>query len=296
MQNSFLRLWEFIKKHKLLFIGIVLYILMYIVSQNFNPWADDTEYKNWAGVSTKRIQTDVLDTYISDLNIENRFLDKLPLSILYFGISDVAEAVHNNISVLFALITYSSLAMNFFFKKYYTNNEFIKMPERWAINHLYDNVLFYLLSILIKFLQPAVDKIADNADKLFNLSSSGSNIAIKILVLVLFLLVLAIGLLGVFIPMLPSILYFFGYIIAFKYVKQLITFIDLKCFAKVFGDTLFPREFLSFVAAFLIVIAVNIILEQIYELIQRLSLKPAELTAKGIKKGVLHFADKIRTH
>ena len=40
----------------------------------------------------------------------------------------------------------------------------------------------------------------------------------------------------------------------------------------------------------------NVIIEQIYELIQDLSLKPVCLTAKGIKRGVKGLTDKFRRH
>ena len=75
---------KFINEHKMLVIGIILYILMYIASQYFNPWqSESTEVKMWNGMTYDRPKTDVLNTYMPRLHVENRILNKIPLSILY---------------------------------------------------------------------------------------------------------------------------------------------------------------------------------------------------------------------
>lgn len=280
---------KFINEHKLLFAGIILYILMYIVSQNFNPWqSGDSEVKMANGMVYKRPETDVLNLYMPYLNIKNRILDKIPLTILYFGISDIAEAVHSSISFLFALITYASIAMGFFMDRYYSKHENIKKSERWIIAHLYDNVLFYLVSIAIRLLQPVNDLVIDNIDNFFPWLSDtfNGNIGLKLLGVVVLIATLAVALLFVLIPMLPSVAYFFGYIVVLKCTHQLIELADAKLFGKLFGDTLFPREFLTFIMAFLLIILMNIIIEQIYELIQDLSIKPICFVINKIKTGI----------
>lgn len=285
---------KFIKEHKLLVIGLILYIIMYIFSQNFNPWQEKTEMKTFSGMKYALNQPDAIDLYMPHLNVENRILDKIPLNILYFGVSDAAEAVHSGISVLFALITYSSVAMGFFMDRYYKKHNNIKKPERWIIAHLYDNVLFYLVSIAIRFLQPVNDIIIDNIDNFFPWLSStfNGNAGLKLLGVVVLILTLAVSLLLVLIPMLPSVLYFFGYIAALRGIHKIIEFAD----GKIFAGAVLPREICIFIIAVALIMVMNVIIEQIYEFIQDLSLKPAYLTAKGIKRGVKGLTDKFRRH
>ncbi len=283
---------KFINEHKLLVIGLILYIIMYIFSQNFNPWQEKTEMKTFSGMKYTLNQPDAIDLYMPNLNVENRILDKIPLNILYFGVSDAAEAVHSGISVLFALITYSSVAMGFFMDRYYKKHNNIKKPERWIIAHLYDNVLFYLVSIAIRLLQPVNDIIIDNIDNFFPWLSNtfDGNIGLKLLGVVVLILTLAVSLLLVLIPMLPSVLYFFGYIVALKGIHKIIEFAD----GKLFSGAALPREIVIFIIAFVLIMVMNVIIEQIYEFIQDLSLKPVCLTAKGIKRGVKGLTDKFR--
>lgn len=288
---------KFIKEHKLLVIGIVLYIVMYIFSQNFNPWQTESrKVKMFNGTEYSRPETDALSIYMPSFTVENRILDKIPLSILYFGISDAAEAVNSGISVLFALITYSSIAMGYFMDRYYDGHNDIKKPERWIIAHLYDNVLFYIVSIAIRLLQPVNDLVIDNIDNFFPWLSDtfNGNTGLKLLGVVVLVVTLAAALLLVAVPMLPSVLYFFGYIAVLNLTQRLIGTVDSEVFGKIFKNILLPREIFTFITAVVLIMVLNVITEQIYELIQGLSLKPAYLTVKGLKKGISGIADKFR--
>ena len=155
-------------------------------------------------------------------------------------------------------------------------------------------MLFYLVSIAIRLLQPVNDIIIDNIDNFFPWLSStfDGNIGLKLLGVVVLILTLAVSLLLVLIPMLPSVLYFFGYIVALKGIHKIIEFAD----GKLFSGVALPREIVIFIIAFVLIMVMNVIIEQIYELIQDLSLKPVCLTAKGIKRGVKGLTDKFRRH
>lgn len=288
---------KFVKEHKLLVIGIVLYIVMYIFSQNFNPWQTESrKVRMFNGNEYLRPETDVLSIYMPSFAVENRILDKIPLSILYFGISDAAEAVNSGISVLFALITYSSVAMGYFMDRYYDGHSDIKKPERWIIAHLYDNVLFYIVSIAIRLLQPVNDFVIDNIDNFFPWldDTFNGNTGLKLLGVVVLVITLAAVLLFVAVPMLPSVLYFFGYIAVLNLTQRLIETVDSEVFGKIFKNIPLPGEIFTFITAIVLIMVLNIITEQIYELIQGLSIKPAYLTVNGLKKGISVIADKFR--
>lgn len=279
---------KFIISHKLLLIGLVLYLCMYAVSQYFDQWI--------SGESFSGVAYNGLDFYLPTLKVENRILDIIPLSILYFGIADITDVIHQDISLMFfVLVTFSCVAMNFFMKKYYETNNSISNYERWITAHLYDNVLFYVISVVMKFISKYIDTISilDNffpsIGKIFGTSIGTKLFGTFVLLIIFFLTVILI-----LIPLMPTFIYYVIYLIVLTVNLLVVQILDNVCFDKIFGDTFFPREVLTAVLALTLVMVMNILVERLYEKIQGLSMKPAYWTVNGIKKGVLAVRDKFK--
>lgn len=256
---------DFFKKHAILFIGIILYLIVYIISCKYDPW----EYRSKIGLTT----TDIVELYTHEVLPDNSIIDKIPADILFYGVSEAAVLVENGVFSLLALITFGMVLMGYWVERTCEKND-IKKLEMIIIDHLYGNILLYVLSVIIA-------KIMDDSD--FGLHTilefltpdNDKGAVITIIAFLAGLLVILLTFVVVFLPMLPVIVYFFGYLSLSDIVVDFIKYIDTSLVGGIFGETFFPREFLSFVAAFIILIVFNILLERIYAVMQKLSIYPA---------------------
>jgi len=266
---------EFFKKHAVLLIGIVLYLIVYIINCKYDPW----EYRSKIGLTT----SDIVELYTHEVLPDNSLIEKFPADILFYGVADASVLVENGVFAVLALVTFGMVLMGYWVECFCDKNG-IKKFEMIIIDHLYGNILLYILSVVIA-------KIMDNSD--FGLHTilefltpeNGSGIFIGILALIGGLLVIVLGFCFVMLPMLPVIIYFFGYLSLSDSVVNFINHLDASAFGSIFGETFFPREVLSFIAAFLILAVFNIILERIYSLMQKYSIYPAYMILRMFKRG-----------
>ncbi|MDE5737956.1 MAG: hypothetical protein K2H93_06300, partial [Oscillospiraceae bacterium] len=246
------------------------------------PWDDSWEYTGWSGMTRLVSEANVLKTYMPHLNITNRFFERIPLEILYFGIADIAEAIHDSVFLLIAPIIYSSFFLRFFLDKYYEKHKHIGRLEAKITNYVYDNIVFYLISIpinILKKIDGADWLFLDNFDELLN-AIFNKNPVINVLIGILFIIVIAFILLFAFLPMLAGNIYFFGYILMMGVMIKFIKFLNESIFSGMIEANSFCGELLVFIIAFALIFAVNLVADIIYELLQKISLLPARLVIK----------------
>jgi hypothetical protein len=267
---------EYLKKHYLLVIGIVLYFIVYVISANYDPWFGD--------IRPGMIENagEVIDLYRSDALPDNTIMKLIPLDILCYGISDVAVLMHNGVMALFALIAVASYLLDYVLEKLFKKTK-VSKPEQILTEYFYANILFYILSVIIAYIQKNSEF---DPSMIFEWLTppQGAWKIVALLCLIVGIIILVLALLWIFLPMIPCIAYFFVYFEIFDAVCRLIYFLDQSVFGKFFGEGIFPKEVLSFCTAFILIAVFNIVLEKLYTMLQRLSLRPAFWVLKLFKK------------
>lgn len=280
MQNNTNRFVNFVKAHKLLMIGVGLYLVAYILNNIFPPFVDYGREGYMLEWEKEQASGGFLDAYMPRILSENRFIQIFPLDILYFGVADMAAVVHYGIFLPAALITYFSFFLQKILDKY--SEPGMGKAEQMLIAHCYNNVLFYPLSFLLIFLQ---ELDGDTLRKVMEvLSGFNQNIVMKIVVSVIFIIGIIVLMVGVIVPMLVNILYFFGYLIVFDVFAAVIEFLDISVIGKHLGNMAFLHELLSFLAAFIIIAVGNLLLEKVLDIAQRISILPVRLVGRKIQK------------
>ena len=103
------RFVNYVKNHKVVMIGLLLYIVAYILNNIFPPFVDYNRNNSYVLNFQKEMASGgFLELYIPDVLPGNRFLALFPLDILYFGVADMAAVVHYGIFFPAGLITYFS--------------------------------------------------------------------------------------------------------------------------------------------------------------------------------------------
>lgn len=289
------KLSDFWTKHRFLIICAAAYVIVFIVSCFYNPW----DMKWQIGNKTIISESNAVESYVRSVHIDNRFLDKIPLTFLGFGFADVAECVHNDVGILCGFIAYAAVLVDYLVKKYYESREDAKKFEIFVSSYLCDNIIFYIMSVLVNLF---ID-IDFNSER-FHLnmepwSIAGSKIGVAIgLIFVIALIILLIILLIVFcfiiVPMFlfavpptaVTYIYFFAYLIVYRLCTDLIEAVNGKIMQN--GESLL-LELIIFILASLIILALNLLLSKIFEIIRDWSIKPAKVYVNLIRKAVQKF-------
>ncbi len=279
------RLICFLKKHRILLIGFVLYVIAYNLNNIFPPFLDYNHYNNmpdWAKESTKEYASGgFLSVYMPRIIEGNRFLKVFPLDFLYFGVADMAAVVHNSIYFPAALITYVIFVFQKGLDKVCAMTPDMKKSEKIVISHLFNNVVFYPLSFVLVWLQ---EISSDESYTLFTLlDGMNQNILLKLLASAIVIIVLLGMVIFCVLPMLINVLYFFGYLIVFDLFADMINYIDQMVLAKALESIPLLGEFLSFLVAIVIIGIGNLLLEKILEICQNISILPARKIGSFIK-------------
>lgn len=262
MQSKLSDLWE---KHRFLIICAATYVIVFIVSCFYNPWHYTTE------------------NYWLSVDIDNRFFDKIPLKFLGFGIADVSECVDNGVGILCGFIAYAAVLADYLIKKYYESKEDVEKFEIFFSCYLCDNIIFYIMSILVKPFENVEMETAifEFIGMPFDIFDS----AIAIIPIIIWILVCLFIILPLFIfavpPALVTYIYCFGYIVIYKLCTNLIEAINGKIMQN--GESLF-LELIMFILTSLIIIALNLLLLKIFDIIRGWSLKPAKVYINFMKK------------
>jgi hypothetical protein len=189
---------EFLNKHKLLLIGLVLYVVVYIVSKHYPVWVyhDGVRIRAITGTVETTVslyETDeALDIYMPDILSGNRFMEKIPLDFLFYGIAELAVPVHTGAMFGLCVVTYGMLALGKLLEL--TKGEKGKF-ELWLLAYIYGNIIFYPLALVMKLLEPHATTLIDT---LGYAADRDMNIGLKILLvaalfLSLFLLVFGLS-------------------------------------------------------------------------------------------------------
>lgn len=298
MQND-----NFIKRHKLLLISIIFFVVTYILNNIFPPWLSINDYlidtdntnqiyieKLWRKMRIDYAAGGFMSVFDSNILSENRIFKVIPLDILYYGIADIAAAFYYSYYVLMALISYYVYFMKKLFEKLYKKYD-IGTKEELFISYFFINAGFYPLCFVMKFIYKLFEVIIPSGNIKLPYIHHNSSPVIKIIttVIVITLFVIIISailfiIIGIVIPSVVNLIYFFLYTGAMGLAKRIIEFTDTSIIGKIFGNTLFPRELISALIGFITIILVNLLMEKVLEFAQEISIKPLLSTINVIKK------------
>lgn len=297
MQND-----NFIKRHKLLLISIIFFIVTYILNNIFPPWLSINDYsidtditkqvyigKLWRKMRIDYAAGGFMDVFDSNILSENRIFKVIPLDILYYGVADIMAAFYYSYYVLMALISYYVYFMKKRFEKLFKKYD-IGAKEGLFISYFFISAGFYPLCFVMKFLHKLFELIIPSGSiKLPDIYDSSAVFKIIAAVVVIALLIIMISAIlliitGIVIPSLVNLIYFALYTGVMGLAKRIIEFTDANIIGKIFGNTLFPREVISALIGFIIIILINLLMEKVLEFAQEISIKPLLSTIDMVKK------------
>ncbi|MBR4083425.1 MAG: hypothetical protein IKK33_03980 [Lachnospiraceae bacterium] len=275
------RFINYLKKHKVVLIGLILYVVAYMLNNIFPPFVNYGRNNSYMIEWEKEMASGgFLEDYIPEVLSGNHFIELFPLDILYFGVADMAAIVHYGIFIPAALVTYFSYLLQKILEKFM--NPVSGKVEKVLTFHFYNNVMFYPLCFLMMFLQNNMYKAEDML--LDFLQGMNQNTVIKLIIGIVVIIVGVAFIIFFCVPMIVNILYFFGYLIVFDIFVDIIEAVDASVVGKYLGDNPGLHEFLSFLVAFIVIGLGNLLLEKILDVTQRFSILPAIKIVKRIRK------------
>ena len=283
-----MQIGKFLKKHRLLLIGIAVYIIVYIISSKYPPWLDmipNYDKREWVQKARYNLAAGgFLKPFTADVLPENTFAKKIPIDIFYYGLADIAALEYFDIFFPAALITYFSLLYNKIIVKF--QDEGMKKSEKYVISYLYTNALFYPLAFVIKFLHRQLERL----DSWYS-STRFSDYGIVVdkcvgFITIIFVLILLIYFM---IPTFMNYSYCFIYEIMTGLPVLIINRINEKS-ESLIGKNVLPQEFFVFVFAVIILLTYNLLMERLLEFLQKISL----IIPKKIHKRIMTKLKKER--
>lgn len=225
------RVRNFVEQHKLLSVGVILYIVVFLVSNFISPW---------------QIEGESVARFFNEEIALNGGIQKF----LFYGIYDLLEvtAYADSTESSDAGFTFGILCMvlfsfsNFICYHFFKKNDNFEDEEKMVISYLYDNILAYIICIISYFVYQPFDKLVVNG---FN--SGNEKIAIIIMIICIAMIVVS------YLQFLKIMIYVSG----IELINCLIGFLN-----NFIADELF-FSIISFVLTLVMVILINIIVEKI---------------------------------
>lgn len=292
----------FFMRHKVLFKGVVLYILGYILSNLLPPWVlldplmSIVGLKGYGGVLDllkDEAAGGFISDYMPDLLSDNHLFKIIPLDIVYYGFADIAAAVHYGAYIPLGLVTFATLRQDRKLEKKYKDMEYYPDDiERRFNSYLYCNAMFYPLSIVIVAFQGILEYVLFGADfvSLFVDSSFIPEAAIPFLSAIIIAAVLIFTVLYVLyfgLPIIINVLYFFLYGAVAFVVCNITELVYQLLLSWMPIDIV--RELLSFILAAAVLLKMNLLLEELLEKTWKIALIPSEFVTGLLRKLRSHF-------
>lgn len=236
---------DFISDHKRLTIGIAIYIAVFIVSNFLSPWQ-------------------IGEITISDLESDsaNMVTDKVPVNIIFFGIYELCELLFyvsytdsfdSGNSVMFFISACAIFTYMYFVKRIFINEDSDDfLPEKIALDFIYDNIFAYASSLIVYYLYKPVSTLVSHAfesEKIF--FRAVTFIAIILLIII---------------PALPQFLQVLSYVMAISKITELLNYMDISLRCNIILKTIAVFA-VAIILIVLLNIVINILLEKAEDLI-----------------------------
>lgn len=222
-------------QHKLLSVGVILYIVVFILSKFISPWQIDGE-----------VVVQVFDKEIDMSSSAQKFL--------FYGIYDLLEVTayadsesSSNAGLTFGVICLMLFSLvNLLFSKFFETNDNLEKPEKMAVSYLYDNVLAYIICIISYFIYQPFDRLLVN---IFFTSNKKM------------IFITAIIIMGMIILAFLQVVKIAVYVLGIELLKYLTVFLNGLILNKLI------YSIVSFVLTIFMIILINIIVDKITDIV-----------------------------
>lgn len=230
---------NFISDHKRLTVGIVIYIAVFIVSNFLSPWQ-------------------VGEITISDLESDsaNIVTDKVPVNIIFFGIYELCELLFyvsytdsfdSGNSVMFFISACAIFTYMYFIKRIFINEDSDDfLPEKIALDFIYDNIFAYVSSLIVYYLYNPVSTFISHI-------IVDENFFLRVVTIIAIILLIII-------PALPQFLQVLSYVMAISKITELLNYMDISLKWNVILKTI-----AIFAVAIILIILLNIVINILLE-------------------------------
>lgn len=298
----------FMKKHSILLVGIVIYLLAFVCSNIYNPWLEYSfaeqldyflhpqEYGFSAADHDKKLMGlwmdsqdsgSVLGIYAPNFLSENQLVHKVPLHMFYFAMEDLAVALHNGAFFSLVIFTFAYLLEKYLVTPIAVKSGVTNKTEKWVIGYLYSSFLIYLLSCLAGAIELTTTSFFEFG---WAPDLSGAPVALKIIGVIGMIFLLLAMIFYLALPALANgLFYFLVYSLGIRAGAGLIDLIDLHVLQTNFIENQILYDILGTILAILILVPLNFLMEFIQSKMQFLVSFPYLLTGKGIRKLVRKF-------
>ncbi len=298
----------FMKKHSILLIGIVIYLLTFVISNIYNPWleysfAEQMDYflhpqdygfsavdqdKRFMGLWMDTQESgSILEVYAPNFLLENQLVHKVPLHIFYFAMEDLAVALHHGAFFSLVIFTFAYLVEKYVVAPIAVKSGVTNKAEHWAIGYLYSSCLIYIFSCLAGAIELTTTSFFEFG---WAPDLSGAPVAVKIIGVIGMILLLLAMIFYLALPALANgLFYFIVYSLGIRAGAGLIDHIDLHVLQVNFMENQLLYDILGTILAVLLLVPLNFLMEFIQTKMQFLVSFPYLLTGKGIRKLVRKF-------
>lgn len=254
---------NFLRRHKILIIGAVLYIVSFIISCFWNPW--DSFGHSYSDKELMRIYN------IYEVLPHNAIEKIIPLKVVYFGIFEYLRVLEYSehaggfgMFIVLSFFTYTMLIKKVIFKKSNMEDMDYPLTLKWLSGYMYGNVICFFTSVIISIFAGLFDNFVFGfIDENINTITSTLHI-ILIIFAILFAALFAL-------PAIPNGLFMWAYYLVFtRFACHWVNVLGGKFPDNIFGDLI------AYILAFVFIMLVNAVMEKFMEFLQSLSLLPAK--------------------
>lgn len=134
------KILDFADEHRRLSIGLLIYIAVFIVSMIYSPWDSASSFM-------ADVRSDPGYTFFDRFVFEFTFYGILDfLNLMYYSMD---ETLFSGNAMMFLLSGCALFCVAKFLQDTFISDEFDDLPERIAIDFIYDNIFAYTLCVIL---------------------------------------------------------------------------------------------------------------------------------------------------
>ena len=278
---------EFIRAHRILIIGIGLYISIFIVKLFFNPI--QYGYNPIGPYDYQTSEEYTINWLVGDGGLlnENKLSQLVPLDFLiefvFFGFFDLwslMNASHIENWFLFPCV----LTWAWQIKGKIISIKTFKPAgrlEKMLTDHFYDGPIIFILFTVMRFLMPLLSALVG---KVSGFAETEIIVPIRIFLIVCALAGFIVSLVFIFIPSMINGVFSFAWMWALGISEGIANLLNSTLLGENASNAFILLHVVSYIMGIAIIIGANILIERLFELIQSLMFRPVDWIIKKVVK------------
>lgn len=193
------KILDFADEHRRLSAGIVLYVVVFIVSLIYSPWTSASSFLSMEDYS---------------------FFERIFFKFTFFGVLDfldlfyyaIDDTIFSGNGVMFIMSGCALFSIAKFLQDTFISDEFDDLPERLAVDFIYDNIFAYAVCVLLfNAYFPIAGKVGSS------MADSGFFGKAFIVLIVTALIV---------VPAIPYLVYIIAYLLSVMLISSFASYLD----------------------------------------------------------------------